>query len=78
MLYISGRFRLSNDSSKFSWFSRLQLLQCLRKQIYWGKDAKKKSKEEDAPKWKSCNKGELADYPECYESKKEKMNAEKD
>ena len=43
-----------------------------------GKYAKENPKEEDAPKWKSCNKGELVDYPECYESKKEKMNAEKD
>ena len=41
MLYISEKNRFRNDSSKFSWFSRLYPLQCLREQIYQGNTLKK-------------------------------------
>ena len=67
-----------NDSSNFSWVFSVAAATMLVETNLLGKYAKEKSREEDEPKWKSCNKWALADYPESYESKKEKMNAEKD
>ena len=57
MLYISGRFRLSNDNSNLSWVFSVAAATMLAETNLLGKYAKEKSKEEDDPKWKSCYKG---------------------